>query len=213
MIRIIIMALMITGTAIAAVASDSCIECHGNRQKMESVGYGGFAVTSQEAGAQTRMPARCDQCHLGNPDKNDSKGAHKGMARLHVVSKKGLKPMSSARRFPLEYGTNPMNRVYAVTVKDGKQVQEMVSGFIRTATFIEANPVLAAKGSTKILGQKAEIIEKVLTTPRDRLSFLNLVPNKADFTATQDYMVKFGITKNKVDIAGYLDDRFARRAV
>jgi len=89
-------------------------------------------------------------------------------------------------------------------------VQELVSGFLRTAAFIEANPAQAAKGSTKILGQKPEIIEKVLTTPRDRLSFLNLVPNKADFTETQDYMVKFGIAKNKVDIAGYLDDRFAR---
>ncbi len=91
-------------------------------------------------------------------------------------------------------------------------VQELVSGFTRTAAFIEANPVLAAKGSTKILGQKPEIIEKVLTSPRDRLSFLNLVPNKADFAATQDYMVKFGIAKDKVDLAGYLDDRFAKKA-
>lgn len=92
-------------------------------------------------------------------------------------------------------------------------VQELVSGFTRTAAFIEANPVQAAKGSTKILGQRPEIIERVLTSPRDRLSFLNLVPAKADFAATQDYMVKFGITKEKVDLAGYLDDRFARKAV
>ena len=124
MIRIIFMALMIAGIASAATASDSCLECHGDRQKMESLGYGGFTVTSQETEAQSHMPARCDQCHLGNPDKNDSRGAHKGMARLLVVSKKGLLPMSSARRFPLEYGTNPMNRVYAVTVKDGKQVKD-----------------------------------------------------------------------------------------
>ena len=91
-------------------------------------------------------------------------------------------------------------------------VQELVSGFIRTAAYIEANPVLAAKGSTKILGQKPEIIEKVLTSPRDRLSFLNLVPNKADFAATQDYMIKFGVAKERVDLAGYLDDRFAKKA-
>ena len=90
-------------------------------------------------------------------------------------------------------------------------VQELVSGFTRTAAFIEANPAQAAKGSTKILGQRPEIIEKVLTSPRDRLSFLNLVPAKADFAATQDYMVKFGISKEKVDLARYLDDRFAKR--
>jgi NitT/TauT family transport system substrate-binding protein len=90
-------------------------------------------------------------------------------------------------------------------------VQEMVSGFLRTASFIEANPAQAAKISTKVLGQRPEIIEKVLTTPRDRLSFLNLVPHKPDFAATQDYMIKFGIAKQRTDLAHYLDDRFARK--
>jgi len=89
-------------------------------------------------------------------------------------------------------------------------VQELVSGMQRTAAFIEANPIQAAKGSVKIIGQKAEIVERVLTSPRDRLSFLNLVPARADFAATQDYMLKFGIAKQKVDLADYLDDRFAR---
>lgn len=89
-------------------------------------------------------------------------------------------------------------------------VQELVSGMQRTAAFIEANPAQAAKGSVKIIGQKAEIVERVLTSPRDRLSFLNLAPARADFAATQDYMLKFGIAKQKVDLAGYLDNRFAR---
>jgi len=104
-----------------------------------------------------------------------------------------------------------LNLRESVIASNPEAVQEMVSGFLRTATYIEANPVLAAKGSTKILGQKPDIIEKVLTTPRDRLSFLNLVPNKADFTATQDYMIKFGVAKERVDLAGYLDDRFAKK--
>jgi NitT/TauT family transport system substrate-binding protein len=91
------------------------------------------------------------------------------------------------------------------------EVQELVFGFLRTATFIEANPQQAAKASTRILGQKPEIVERVLTTPADRLTFRNLVPAKADFAATQDYMIKFGVAKEKVDLAGYLDDRFARR--
>lgn len=93
------------------------------------------------------------------------------------------------------------------------EIQELVSGFIRTASFIETNPVQAAKASTRILGQKPEIIEKVLTSPRDRLSFLNLVPHKTDFAATQDFMIKFGIAKDRVELSGYLDDRFSRKAV
>ncbi|GAB7025590.1 ABC transporter substrate-binding protein [Geotalea toluenoxydans] len=91
-------------------------------------------------------------------------------------------------------------------------VQELVTGFTRTAAFIESNPAGAAKASTRILGQRPELIEKVLTSPRDRLSFLNLTPARADFAATQDYMIKFGIAKNKVDVAGYLDDRFAKKS-
>ncbi len=106
-----------------------------------------------------------------------------------------------------------LNLRESVIASHPEAVQELVSGFIRTAAFIEANPVQAAKGSIRILGQKPDIIEKVLTTPRDRLSFLNLVPHRADFAATQEYMVRFGIAKQKVDLAGYLDDRFARKAV
>jgi NitT/TauT family transport system substrate-binding protein len=93
------------------------------------------------------------------------------------------------------------------------ELQELVAGYLRTADFIEANPVQAAKESLKILGQKTEIVERVLTTPADRLTFRNLAPAKADFAATQDYMIKFGIAKEKVELSSYLDDRFARRKV
>jgi NitT/TauT family transport system substrate-binding protein len=92
-----------------------------------------------------------------------------------------------------------------------EEVQELVGGMVRTAAFIEANPAQAAKGSVKLLGQKAEIIEKVLTTPRGRLTFQNLVPANRDFAATEEYMVKFGIAKDKANLAEYLDDRFARK--
>jgi hypothetical protein len=124
MLRIILVTALISVTVITAAASDSCIGCHGNRQKMASMGYEAFAVTRQEAEAQTHMPSRCDQCHLGNPDEKERNAAHKGMARLLVVSKKGLMPISSARRYPLEYGTNPMNRLYTVTEKGGKQLKD-----------------------------------------------------------------------------------------
>lgn len=101
----------------------------------------------------------------------------------------------------------------SVIAKYPEAVQEMVSGFLRTASFIEASPALAAKSSQKVLGQRPEIVERVLTSPRDRLSFQNLAPNKADFAATQDLMIKFGVAKQKIELTGYLDDRFARKAV
>ena len=124
MIRIILIAAFIAGTTNSAASLDSCTECHGNRQGMETLGYGGFYVTRQEAEAQTHMQASCEQCHLGNPDERDKNRAHRGMARLLVVSKKGLAVMSSARQYPLQYGTNAMNRVYTVAAKDGKTVKD-----------------------------------------------------------------------------------------
>ena len=110
MLRIILLVLAISGSALSAAAADSCRECHGDRQKMDALGYGGFAVTAREAEAQTRMPARCDQCHLGHPDTEDRSAAHQGMARLLVVSRKRLTPMTSVRLYPLQYGTNPVSR-------------------------------------------------------------------------------------------------------
>jgi len=124
MIRTILVCWMILGTALIAEAADSCSECHGSRQKMDSLGYGGFTVTRQETEAQAGMPASCSQCHLGNPEERDKEKAHQGVARLLVVSKKGLAPMTSARRYPLAYGTNPANRIYTLVDRDGKQVRD-----------------------------------------------------------------------------------------
>ena len=46
---------------------NSCLECHGNAAKMKEMGFSQFAVTQQEVEKQTKMPASCTGCHLGNP--------------------------------------------------------------------------------------------------------------------------------------------------
>lgn len=91
-------------------------------------------------------------------------------------------------------------------------VQDLVSGLTRTAAFIKENPAEAAKGSVKFLGQSPRIIETVLTTPKGRITFDNLVPAADDFAATQDLMIEFGLAKAKVDLTSYLDSSFALRA-
>ncbi|NVN93419.1 MAG: cytochrome C [Desulfuromonadales bacterium] len=124
MILIIFLSIIIAGNSLVVEASDSCSECHGNRQRMESLGSGPFTVTGQDVEAQTRMPAGCSECHLGDPTAKEEEKAHKGMVRLLVVSKKGFAAVTSARHYPLSYGTNPMNRLYTVTEKNGKLVKE-----------------------------------------------------------------------------------------
>ncbi|MBS1186918.1 MAG: transporter, substrate-binding protein, aliphatic sulfonates family [Burkholderiaceae bacterium] len=91
-------------------------------------------------------------------------------------------------------------------------VEELVGNFVKTANFIEANPKEAAQLSTRYLGQKPEVIQYVLETPKDRVSFRDLVPTASEIQTTQDYLVQFGISKERVDVASYLDDRFARKA-
>ncbi|MBI5791481.1 MAG: ABC transporter substrate-binding protein [Rhodocyclales bacterium] len=100
----------------------------------------------------------------------------------------------------------------SVIGQNPEAVEELVGNFTRAAKFIEANPQEAAKLSQKYLGQKPEVIEHVLTRPKGRVSFDNLTPSVQDIATSQDYMVQYGVTKQKIDIASYLDDRFVRKA-
>ncbi len=105
-------------------ATDSCRDCHENRQKMAALGYGAFAVTQNEVETQSRMPAGCSDCHLGNPETNDKVAAHQGMARLLVVRKKELTADTSPRKFPLEFSADQTNRVFVVTEEGGKKSKD-----------------------------------------------------------------------------------------
>ncbi|MHB8172211.1 MAG: ABC transporter substrate-binding protein [Thermincolia bacterium] len=99
-----------------------------------------------------------------------------------------------------------------IITKNPEAVQELVDGFVATGQFIEENRQEAADLSTKYLGQKPEIINHVLTNPKDRVTFDNLLPTIDDLKATQDYMLQFKIAEKPVDMATYLDDSFARKA-
>jgi len=89
-------------------------------------------------------------------------------------------------------------------------VQELVSGMGRTANFVQAEPAAAAKGSVKLIGQRPDIIETVLKTPKGRITFNDLVPRPQDFSATQGYMRQFGIAQGEANLSAYLNDSFVR---
>jgi len=54
-------------------------------------GGGAFHVTAEEVEAQSHMGADCSQCHLGDGSQVDKEAAHKGLLKMIVVAKKGLK--------------------------------------------------------------------------------------------------------------------------
>lgn len=105
-----------------------------------------------------------------------------------------------------------LNVQEALIQQHPEAVEELVGNFVKTANFIEANPREAAKLSTRYLGQKPEVIQFVLENPKDRVSYENLTPTAQELAATQDYLIQFGITRERVDIASYLDDRFVKKA-
>lgn len=105
-----------------------------------------------------------------------------------------------------------LNMQTAVIEKNPESVEELIGGFVQAASFIDKNPAESAKLSVKYLGQKPEVIEHVLTQPLGRITFNDLIPQAKDLSATQDYMLKYGISKEAVDLKQYIDDRFARKA-
>ena len=72
----------------AAPAFDGCSHCHGDSEKMRSLGFPQFALTSQEVLSQTRMDALCSDCHLGDPEARNKEAGHKGLLTIRAVKQK-----------------------------------------------------------------------------------------------------------------------------
>jgi len=80
---LIIFALLIFG--VYGYAEDSCIDCHSNPGKMKELGYPQFILTSEDVRAQSRMPASCVSCHMGNPLAVTKEEAHIGLLTVTAV--------------------------------------------------------------------------------------------------------------------------------
>ena len=98
---------------------DNCLSCHENASRMKQLAYSHFTVTQKEVERQTGMPAGCADCHLGNPESTDREEAHRGMGRLLLVEKKGLRAVTAERRLPLEMGSGPVPGIRYQVEKSG----------------------------------------------------------------------------------------------
>jgi len=67
-------------------SSESCINCHSSKEKMDELGYPQFYVTLGEVRKQTgHKTVQCRDCHLGNGRTSDKDKAHKGMLKAIFV--------------------------------------------------------------------------------------------------------------------------------
>jgi len=68
-------------------SSESCIQCHGSKEKMTEFGYPQFYITLEDIRKQTgHKTVFCRDCHLGNGRTNNKEKAHKGMLKPIYVN-------------------------------------------------------------------------------------------------------------------------------
>lgn len=92
-------------------------------------------------------------------------------------------------------------------------VYELTESLVKSGRFIDTSATTAARVGAEFLGQKTEVIKRVLMEPPDRITTANLFPKIADLAIIQDYMHdKMGIMQDKIDLEAFVDPRFAEAA-
>lgn len=92
-------------------------------------------------------------------------------------------------------------------------VQELTNSLVRSGEFISSNTADAVKIGASFLGQKEDIVSKVLTQPTDRVMTNELLPVVDDLAKIQDYMCdEMKVLKGKIDLDKFVDTRFAKEA-
>lgn len=67
-----------------------CVACHGNKEKMQSLGYPQFYMTREMVERESNHPnVRCHECHLGDGRATETDKAHKGMLKVILVNEAG----------------------------------------------------------------------------------------------------------------------------
>lgn len=83
-------------------SSESCISCHGSKEKMAEFGYPQFYVSLEEVRKQTgHKTVQCRDCHLGNGRAYNKDKAHEGMLRAIFVSE-SAEPLQRSKVYSTE---------------------------------------------------------------------------------------------------------------
>ena len=100
-----------------------------------------------------------------------------------------------------------------VIEKNTDAVHELTRSLVRSGMALEAQPKPGSIIGADFLGQDADLIYKVLTEPKERISTDELFPVIDDLAKIQDYMKdEMGILTDKIDLDKFVDTRFARDA-
>lgn len=100
-----------------------------------------------------------------------------------------------------------------IVEKYPEAIQELCNSFVKSGLAIDAQPEPASVIGADFLTQDKQIIEKVLTTPADRILTGELMPDIKDLDTIQKYMMdEMKIMTSTIDLDKFVDTSFALKA-
>ena len=87
-------------------------------------------------------------------------------------------------------------------------VRDLVRGIAESGEWAEQNRLKAAKVAAPYFRQDQKLLEYVLTTPLDRVSYRHLTPTDEDLQQIMKYALKAGILRKPIDLSDLVDRRF-----
>lgn len=90
-------------------------------------------------------------------------------------------------------------------------VKEICDSFVKSGLLIDQKPDVAAKIGAQFLKQDVDVIQRVLTEPKDRLKTTELMPILKDLDTIQTYLTKEkSAMSKKIDLEKFVDTQFAK---
>jgi NitT/TauT family transport system substrate-binding protein len=101
----------------------------------------------------------------------------------------------------------------SIIQKYPEAVQEITDSLVKSGLLIDQKPDVAAKIGALFLKQDEDVMNRVLTQPKDRVKTSELMPNLKDLDTIQEYMTKKdGAMTGKIDLEKFVILDFAKKA-
>ncbi len=100
-----------------------------------------------------------------------------------------------------------------VISKFPQAVEEFLESLVRAGIYAEVNREESSEIGSKFLGQPIEALKISMMKPKDRVTFVNLIPEVNELSRIQDYMAnEMNLFPKKVDLNSFIDASFIRTA-
>ncbi len=97
--------------------------------------------------------------------------------------------------------------------EEPEKVIKLVENFIKTGAKIEQDPAAAARDVAPFYGVVPSVMERVLTTPADRIHYRDLELHKDEFVELGQIMIEMGLLTEPPEVDELVDDQYIKQAM